>query len=122
MMRCGGARVDVATADKCARHTAHGRCIIVGNPMLMLAKPHWKSLLQRCITRHAYAGCPAPLRPLAASSLDVQDEFDEDAEMEALSHLMQEHMLALGAGRGPQQSAQVLENFFRDEQEFRVLM
>ena len=42
----------------------------------MLAKPHWKTLLQHCVNRQAYAGCIGPLEPRLSD--DLNDElFDE---------------------------------------------
>ncbi len=37
---------------------AKSLCIVVGNPFLMLVKDHWKALLQHCVNKNAYAGCP----------------------------------------------------------------
>ena len=46
-------------------------CIIVGNPYLMLARGHWKALMQHCISRRAYAGCPPPLAAVSAGAAMV---------------------------------------------------
>jgi hypothetical protein len=95
-------------------------CIIVGNPYLMLARGHWKALMQHCITRRAYAGCPPPRATVSASATQDHGGLDQNAELDALGQMMSEHLL--GAWGLPRRSAQMLECMFRDEQEFRVLV
>ncbi|KAJ1477069.1 AAA domain-containing protein [Baffinella frigidus] len=90
---------------------AKALCIVVGNPLVMLARPHWRALLHHCLRTRSYAGCPPP------PECGVEgEELGEDAFL----RIMEERLL--GAGDEPASGEKVLERSFRDEQEFRVII
>eukprot|EP00282_Hemiselmis_andersenii_P016290 CAMPEP_0114116218 /NCGR_PEP_ID=MMETSP0043_2-20121206/4382_1 /TAXON_ID=464988 /ORGANISM="Hemiselmis andersenii, Strain CCMP644" /LENGTH=606 /DNA_ID=CAMNT_0001208527 /DNA_START=46 /DNA_END=1866 /DNA_ORIENTATION=+ len=88
-------------------------CIVVGNPYVMLAEPHWRALLQFCVDNGSYLGCQSPL------SRREGDEVQDQGEGDALEALIAERMLGVGAAR---EQLGDLEALMRDETEFRVLM
>ena len=90
-----------------------------GNPFLMLARPHWKTLLQHCVDRRGYAGCAGPLQYKDSGGSD-EEAYDEDSQLDALNQLASEYLL--GAGNAPLTDFQSMEACYRDELEFRVLL
>ena len=68
--------------------------------------------------RRAYAGCTGPLRP--TGGLGLHNEGESEWEGDGLDDFLSEHLL--GGGGLPLMPAQVMEGYYRDEQEFRVLL
>ncbi len=71
-------RFNVAITRACAL------LIVIGNPKVLAADPHWGSLLWYCVEHGAYTGSDLPPRPSPEGTDDLEDSDGLLAQLQAL--------------------------------------